>query len=171
MDSQAGLSDRSRAVLDVRPSSLPYLLTRLASRSELRRSWLVRGRHLEEHTNIHTQCSSQLFQQIDRGVEAAVLERTHGGTVHPGIDRQMLLADAMRRPGRSQIPSYSITNPHARMPRILMAVYPSDISDINLIRFGSPYLPTTRFPTPPHSRHLMPAKRILRRAQHQEGHL
>lgn len=171
MNFRAGFSNRSRGVLDVRPSFLPYLLARLAPRSKLRRSWLVRGRHLEEHDNIHTQCGSQLFQQVDRGIEAAVFERAHRGAVHAGIDRQMLLADAMRRPDRSQIPSYSITNPHARMPRILMAVYPSDISDIILLRFGSAYLPTTESPTPSHARHLLPAERILRRAQHQEGHL
>lgn len=154
MVSQTGFSNRSKAVLEVRPSVLRYLLAGLAPRSKLRRSWLVRRRYFEEYANIHTQCSSQLFQQIDRGVEAAVFERAHGRAVHAGIDRQMLLADTTRCSGSPQIPSYSITDLHARMPRILMSIYPSDISDIITLRLCPAYLPTTEFQTPPRTRHI-----------------
>lgn len=145
--------NRSKAVLDVRPSFLPCLFARLAPRSKLRRWRLVGWRHLEEHADIHTKRGSQFFQKIDRGIEATVFERAHGSSVHAGIDRQMLLADTTRCSGSPQIPSYSITDLHAPMPRILMPLYPSGISNIITLRLRPAYLPTTEFQTPPHTHH------------------
>lgn len=155
-----GCANQSKAVLDVRPSFLPCLFARLSARSKLRRWRLVRWRHLEEQANIHTKRRSQPFQQIDGGVEATVLERAYGRAIDAGVDRQMLLADATSCSGGSEIPSYSITNFHARMPRILISIYPSDISDIIIVRRGSAYLPTTESPTPTLTRTLPPADRI-----------
>ena len=87
-------------------------------------------RNFEKFSDIDGKCGRNAIENIDRYVEIAALNSADGGSINTRIYGKVFLRHLFSGAYLTQIPTKSLTSIHDRMATILMALNPSDISDL-----------------------------------------
>ncbi len=86
--------------------------------------------YFEKLCDVDDEGSGDAIEKIDRYIEVAAFNSANCGAIYPGVEGKILLRHLFSGTHFSQIPAKALASIHDRMATILMAVNPSDISNI-----------------------------------------